>query len=97
MFASQYYDSIKDILDTVYASEKDKIERAGRCVADTIMGDGLVHGFGCGHSHMLMEELFYRADRLVVMYKGKIVGELNPRTTTVQEVGRLMMGVGSHE
>ena len=67
MFASQYYDSIKDILDTVYASEKDKIERAGRCVADTIMGDGLVHGFGCGHSHMLMEELFYRAGGLAAV------------------------------
>lgn len=44
-----------------------------------------------------MEELFYLADRLIVMYKGKILGELNPRTATVQEVGRLMMGVGSYE
>lgn len=43
-----------------------------------------------------LEELFYLADRLVVMYKGRIVGELNPKETTLQEVGRLMMGVETH-
>ena len=39
-----------------------------------------------------LEELFYLADRLVVMFKGKIIGEVDPRHTTVQEVGSLMMG-----
>lgn len=44
-----------------------------------------------------LEELFYLADRLVVMFKGKIIGEVDPRHTTVQEVGSLMMGVKAHE
>lgn len=43
-----------------------------------------------------LEELFYLADRLVVMYKGKIVGELDSKKTSLQEVGRLMMGVETH-
>lgn len=44
-----------------------------------------------------LEELFYLADRLVVMFKGKIVGELDPKKTNLQEVGYLMMGVEKHE
>ena len=44
-----------------------------------------------------LEELFYLADRLVVMFKGKVIGEVDPRHTTVQEVGSLMMGVKAHE
>ena len=40
-----------------------------------------------------LEELFYLADRLIVMYKGKIMGEVRPDETTVQEVGSLMLGI----
>lgn len=40
-----------------------------------------------------LEELFYLADRLVVMYKGQIIGEVDPRKTTVQEIGSLMLGM----
>ena len=67
MFASQYYEFLKHILDVVYTSEGEKIKKAGCCIADTIEADGLVHIFGCGHSHMLMEELFYRAGGLIAV------------------------------
>ena len=40
-----------------------------------------------------LEELFYLADRLVVMYKGQIIGEVKPDETTVQEIGSLMLGI----
>ena len=32
------------------------------------------------------------ADRILVMYEGEIVGELDPKTTTVQELGIYMAG-----
>ena len=38
------------------------------------------------------DELFSLSDRLIVMYKGKIVGERRPEETTVREIGMLMMG-----
>ena len=38
------------------------------------------------------DELFSLSDRLVVMYKGRIVGERKPEETTVREIGMLMMG-----
>ena len=42
----------------------DAIERAAELCAQTIAGDGLVHLFGTGHSHMLAEEGHYRAGGL---------------------------------
>ena len=32
------------------------------------------------------------SDRILVMYEGEIVGELDPKTTTVQELGLYMAG-----
>lgn len=39
-----------------------------------------------------LDELFALSDRLLVMYHGKVVGLLDPATTTTEEVGRLMTG-----
>ncbi|MEA5048856.1 MAG: ABC transporter ATP-binding protein [Eubacteriales bacterium] len=40
-----------------------------------------------------MEELFSLSDRILVMHKGKLVGELRPKEYNAFEIGRLMMGV----
>ena len=39
-----------------------------------------------------MDEVINLADRILVMYEGEIVGELNPKTTTPQELGLYMAG-----
>ena len=39
-----------------------------------------------------LDEVMNLADRILVMYEGEIVGELNPKTTTVQELGLYMSG-----
>jgi ABC-type uncharacterized transport systems, ATPase components len=39
-----------------------------------------------------LEEVMSLSDRILVMYEGEIVGELNPKTTTVQELGLYMAG-----
>lgn len=41
------------------------IQAAATLVADALERGGTVHAFGTGHSHMLAEELFYRAGGLV--------------------------------
>ena len=43
------------------------------------------------------EELFSLSDRIVVLYGGRIVGEVRPEETTVRKVGMMMMGVSGHE
>ncbi|MBQ9815723.1 MAG: ABC transporter ATP-binding protein [Lachnospiraceae bacterium] len=39
-----------------------------------------------------LEEVMSLSDRILVMYEGEIVGELDPKTTTVQELGLYMVG-----
>ena len=37
------------------------------------------------------------SDRILVMYEGEIVGELNPKTTTEDELGLYMAGAKRDE
>jgi simple sugar transport system ATP-binding protein len=39
-----------------------------------------------------LEEVTALADRLLVFHKGKIVGEVNPKTTSKEQIGLLMTG-----
>ena len=39
-----------------------------------------------------LEEVMNLSDRILVIYEGEIVGELNPKTTTIQELGLYMAG-----
>ena len=39
-----------------------------------------------------LDEVMTVSDRILVMYEGEIVGELDPKTTTVQELGLYMAG-----
>ena len=39
-----------------------------------------------------LEEVMSLSDRILVMYEGEITGELDPKTTTVQELGLYMAG-----
>lgn len=43
---------------------KEELSEAAFAVAKCIANDGLIYIFGCGHSHMLGEEFFYRAGGL---------------------------------
>ena len=39
-----------------------------------------------------LEEVMSLSDRILVMYEGEIVGELDPKKTTAQELGLYMSG-----
>ncbi|MCD1260449.1 ABC transporter ATP-binding protein [Paenibacillus athensensis] len=41
-----------------------------------------------------LEEIMNLSDRIAVMYEGRIVGIVDPRTTTEQEIGLMMSGSG---
>ena len=44
-----------------------------------------------------LDEVMNVSDRILVMYEGEIVGELDPKTTTVQELGLYMAGAKRQE
>lgn len=67
MFTLEYFDAVKDVLEHIYSTQVDKIQNLGSLMADTLEHDGLIHAFGCGHSHIIAEELFYRAGGLAAI------------------------------
>ena len=44
-----------------------------------------------------LDEVMTVSDRILVMYEGEIVGELDPKTTTVEELGLYMAGAKKEE
>jgi uncharacterized phosphosugar-binding protein len=57
----EYRDSITDMLKNLVASQRDKLIAAQKWVADALADGGLVYVTGSGHSHIIAEEVFYRA------------------------------------
>ena len=61
---SEYLEKIVDVLQRIEMQEAEALARASDAVADVICRDGLVHVFGCGHSHLAVLDVFYRAGGL---------------------------------
>ncbi|TLQ08033.1 SIS domain-containing protein [Marinilactibacillus psychrotolerans] len=64
----QYFNTAIDLLNKIKNEQKKTIEKAGKKIAESIEGGGIVYLFGCGHSHILTEEVFYRAGGLAPIY-----------------------------
>ena len=68
MYYQRYRENINSTLDQIFTLEAGKLEAAGALLAGVLEQKGLLYVFGCGHSHMLAEELFYRAGGLAPVY-----------------------------
>lgn len=64
----KYIGEVKRIVDDVATSQRSAIEKAAGYCADALCGEGFIFTFGTGHSHMLAEEIFYRAGGLARVY-----------------------------
>ena len=67
MPASDYFRAIQSILEQVEQTQAAAIREAGRLGAAAISDGGLIHAFGTGHSHLLAEEVYYRAGGLLTV------------------------------
>ena len=61
---SVYLEQIVGLLTRIEAEEANALSSASDAVAEVICRDGLVHVFGCGHSHLAALDTFYRAGGL---------------------------------
>lgn len=64
MITEKYLESIVEILNKIANTQKDKISKASEMVSDVIKKDGIIYIFGCGHSHLIALDCFYRAGGL---------------------------------
>ena len=58
---TRYRDRLVDILDTLLAEQSAALDAARDAVAAALAADHLLYVAGSGHSHLLAEEVFYRA------------------------------------
>jgi uncharacterized phosphosugar-binding protein len=61
----RYFQKVAERLELVLKNEKENIKKAAYAVSEAIQKGGIIQLFGCGHSHILTEEVFYRAGGLV--------------------------------
>ena len=61
MSFESYLEGLRAILYRIEREQAEKIEQAGRLIADVLAAGGVAHAFGTGHSHLIAEEAFFRA------------------------------------
>lgn len=64
MIFEKYYTEIVYVLEDIKTTQKEKIEEAAKMLAKVVENDGIIYIFGCGHSHLIGLDCFYRAGGL---------------------------------
>jgi uncharacterized phosphosugar-binding protein len=59
-----YFDAARSLLETVAETQREAIQQATGLIAESLLKDGIWHIFGTGHSHIIAEEVYYRAGGL---------------------------------
>lgn len=62
---SKYCEEVVALISNLENSQSENIKKAGEIIADVMKNEGILHVFSTGHSHMMVEEMFYRAGGLV--------------------------------
>ena len=63
-YGSQLFSIVIDTLNLILKEEGEHIQSVVQMITKSISSDGIVHIFGCGHSHLFAEDLSYRAGGL---------------------------------
>jgi uncharacterized phosphosugar-binding protein len=86
----RYLATARDLLDRLLVEEWPAIRSAAEMVADALAAGHDVHAFGSGHSHMLAEELFYRAGGLVrvrpILFEGLMLHASAQLSTSLERL-----------
>ncbi len=64
MIFETYYSKILSILAQIKDTQSEKIEAAAKMAEKVIENDGIIYIFGCGHSHLIGLDCFYRSGGL---------------------------------
>src|SRR5690554_6535652 len=62
-----YFDGVKELLETVEKDEKDNIKAAVKVLTEAIENKQAIFAFGPRHAGILTQELFYRAGGLMTI------------------------------
>jgi uncharacterized phosphosugar-binding protein len=89
--AGQRYLAIAtELVERLHRQEWPRISAAAELLTEAFVSGHVIHAFGSGHSHMLAEELFYRAGGLVrvrpILFEGLMLHASAPLSTTLERM-----------
>jgi uncharacterized phosphosugar-binding protein len=86
----RYLATTRDLIDRLVEGQWPNIAAAADLVAATLEQGGTIHAFGSGHSHILAEELFYRAGGLVrvrpILFEGLMLHASATLSTSLERM-----------
>lgn len=97
----EYSRRMYDVLEDMFNTQGEKIEKVAEWMAESIAQGGVVHLFGSGHSHMVAEEVFHRAGSLMPLnpmldVNLTFLGSVNA-TLLERNPGYARVVIGSHD
>jgi uncharacterized phosphosugar-binding protein len=89
----RYLDRVAGLLAQVEDRQWGYVAAAAEIVAEALAAGRTLHAFGSGHSHMLAEELYYRAGGLVhvrpILFEGLMLHAGGPLSTRLERISGL--------
>ncbi len=86
----RYLEVVGRLLERLVTDEWPNIRAGAELVADALADGRSVHAFGTGHSHLLAEELYYRAGGLVhvhpILFEGVMLHASAPLSTSLERL-----------
>ena len=86
----RYLEVTRGLIERLGSEEWPNIRAAAELIADALERGHELHAFGTGHSHMLAEELFYRAGGLVrvspILFEGLMLHASAPLSTSLERL-----------
>jgi len=93
----RYLQTVTELIERLMTREWPNIEAAAAVMTEAMASGGVIHAFGSGHSHMLAEELFYRAGGFVrvrpILFEGLMLHASAPLSTTLERVSGLASAI----
>ncbi len=93
----QYFQIMNEVVDKAYRTQGGNIMKAAEILAECTKQDGLIHMFGCGHSGLVTEDVFWRSATLANVHSifESAVSGINEITKTsylekVEGIGRVI-------
>ena len=86
----RYLELARDLVGRLLETEWPNIQRAAELVAESLGRGGTIHAFGTGHSHVLAEELYYRAGGFVrvspILFEGLMLHSSATLSTSLERM-----------
>lgn len=73
----EYFEIMKEVVEKAESSQEENLLRAADLLSECTKNGGMIHLFGCGHSGLVTEDVFWRAATLAnvhAIFEGAVAG-----------------------